>query len=165
MSKDEGRFDDLSKDFARARSRREVVKNVARTLGLALGVGGPIGAVLVSRQGGNAAICRAGGQICTSNGNCCSQVCLPKDSTGRQRCACEAGTTTCGTECCTAGEVCTNGVCRNPAPTPTATLTTCIANGLTCDPANPEACCNLCCASMVGDGGPPFHCCDFCCGG
>src|SRR4051812_791779 len=103
---DDRRFDDLTKDLARARSRRDVIKNIGRSLALALGVGGPIGAVLVSRQGGEAAICRAGGQVCTSNGNCCSQVCLPKDATGRQRCACEAGTTTCGTECCAASEVC-----------------------------------------------------------
>jgi hypothetical protein len=71
---DERRFDDLTRDLARTRSRREVVKRAARTLALALGVGGPIGAVLVSHEGGNAATCRAGGEICISNGNCCSQV-------------------------------------------------------------------------------------------
>jgi hypothetical protein len=113
---DGNRFDSLTRAVATRQSRRAVV--------VALGGAALSGAIAFFSRGGDAAArCRAGGEICAKNADCCSSTCLPTDRTGRRVCACEQGTTTCGSTCCSAGVLCVNGVCRAPTPTRTPTAT------------------------------------------
>src|SRR5262245_19229618 len=111
---DNNAFDNFTKSIVGFRSRRGMLRAVAVAAGAAavgeIGLGGR----------GTAATCRPGGSICTSNDMCCSGACQPKDTTGRQRCGCESGTTPCGTDhCCSSSQVCVSGACRQPTPTAT----------------------------------------------
>jgi hypothetical protein len=113
---DGSRFDSLTRAVATRQSRRAVI--------VALGGATLSGAIAFLGRGGDAAArCRAGGEICATNGECCSNTCLSTDRTGRRVCACEKGTTTCGSTCCSAGMPCLNGVCRASTATRTATST------------------------------------------
>ena len=124
---DDRRFDDLAKTLAAVRSRRGIL----RALGLVLG-GGAVATIGLGGGDGSATVapptptfppgCRPGGSICRKAGECCSGACTP-DATGRGRCGCEANTTPCGVACCTPGQLCVNGVCRQPTATATATNT------------------------------------------
>lgn len=127
-------FDALAKELAGTGTRRSLLRTLGRSAFLAVAVGGPIGTTLRSRSSG-AATCRAGGEICREHANCCSGTCGPKDSVGRRRCTCGANLTACGTQCCSAGQICLNGSCRQPTPTATTT------------PAPPIVCGDTTCAT------------------
>lgn len=120
---DSGRFDEASRRIARARNRREVLAVAAGAVAAAIGI--PLRSSWLGNAGRTvAAVCRPGGTVCLRNGDCCSGFCRQPDGTGRQYCACEAGSTPCGAHvCCAAGTVCVAGVCRAATPTPTATST------------------------------------------
>lgn len=101
------RFDRLTKTLATS-SRRSVVKTGLGTmLGLALaGIG---------RSGADAAVLRQIGQICRKNGDCASDVCLPKDGAGRRRCgecltAADCVVPASNGEC--VGAICVDGFCE-----------------------------------------------------
>lgn len=89
---------------------------------VALGIGGPIAAIALS-DSGDARSCSTGGAICREDANCCSRDCQEQGADRRRRCACEDGQVECGIHCCTAPDICLNGVCRNPTPTRTPTQT------------------------------------------
>lgn len=120
---DNRNFDDLAKELAAARSRRDALKKLGRTLAIAVGIGGPVGGILWSSTGDASSVCRPGGRTCREHANCCTGTCLPRDETGRRRCLCEPGTTPCGDECCARGEACIAGHCQTPTPVGTATNT------------------------------------------
>lgn len=146
-------FDQLVRDLAEAQPRRRILKRVIGGAALALGIGVP-GAQLMTSPSGEAAVCRAGGDICRKPSDCCSGTCLPKDATGRRRCGCVSGTTPCGTDCCASTEICVNGSCRQPTPTPTVAPLVCPEcfheeNGAcVVDPIQPNGC--ACCFENVG---------------
>src|SRR5690606_19136955 len=60
--------------------RRGVLRSALALAGAGLG--------LRVTEPADAATKRAFGQICRKNGDCLSDRCLPRDSTGRQRCGC-----------------------------------------------------------------------------
>jgi hypothetical protein len=132
---DNNRFDHLAREFARASaSRRRILSSGVAALA----------AIVVGRRDSSAAeVLRAPGQICRKHGDCLSNLCLPKDRTGRQYCGCvnaghcgsplECKTTQCvnnscvthnssaGTPCsdgnsCTVGDKCLNGLCIPGTP-------------------------------------------------
>ena len=119
----ESRFDGFVREFAGVQSRRSMFRTLGKALAVGLGIGGPVGALILAGEGNAAATCRKGGMICRSNGDCCSGNCLGADATGRRRCACVIDTTQCGNACCTASEVCASGVCQKLTATNTATAT------------------------------------------
>src|SRR6202008_1970780 len=93
------RFDNLTRTLATLRSRRGVL----RALGLAVGVG-TVGAIVREGDSNAASVCRAGGVLCTSDGNCCSNICKTPDFTGRRYCECTNTQTACGAKnCCNPG--------------------------------------------------------------
>jgi hypothetical protein len=132
---DNNRFDHLAREFARASaSRRRILSSSVAALA----------AIVVGRRDSGAAeVLRAPGQICRKNGDCLSNLCLPKDRTGRQYCgcvnaghcgspgvcktaqcvnnACVTHNSSAGTPCsdgdpCTIGDKCLNGVCIPGTP-------------------------------------------------
>jgi hypothetical protein len=135
MCVDSRRFDALTKDLATTSGRRDILRRVAGAVALAAG----LGAGLTSREADAARICREGGRTCREHANCCSEVCLKADATGRRRCACEAPFITCGTSCCDPTQICENNHCVTPPPP-------CIAEGNSCDPNNDQCCSGLGCS-------------------
>jgi hypothetical protein len=133
---DDSRFDDLARNLASS-SRRSLLKRAGKAVALTLGVGGPVGAAIWSREG-DAAACRSAAQSCQSDANCCSGICGNPDWRGRRFCECPPNTFGCERECCSPGFVCSQGTCvsptasrtptnaptNTPTSTPTATATT-----------------------------------------
>jgi hypothetical protein len=71
---DGSRFDRLAKNLAQRSSRRSVLKGVGKAALAAVGLGGPIGTVIWSRES-DAASCRDGGVSCTTHAQCCAGAC------------------------------------------------------------------------------------------
>lgn len=102
---DGSRFDELTVSLATGRTRRSVAKALAAALfgGAAAAVGrGAVSARFV---------CREQGVGCGKAAECCSQVCNPKDKTGRRRCGCQPVQSACSSsgDCCSGN--CVNGIC------------------------------------------------------
>ena len=119
---DGSRFDNLAKSVAGASTRRDVVKR----FGLAIAGGAAsIGLLsgLRSLTSDAAGVCREGREVCRKDGDCCSEVCGPPDSTSRRRCECSLTETLCEDVCCAEGETCEAGECIPPDPTATSTHT------------------------------------------
>jgi hypothetical protein len=93
------RFDEWARTLAASGSRRRLLGGFAAA---ALGLAGV--------RTGQAA-CRAPGNICRENANCCSGLCGPKDRTGRRRCHCrtEADCPAPSNQCRAA--TCDDGIC------------------------------------------------------
>src|SRR6266508_3384788 len=106
------RFDDLTRLFANGISRRRLLG------GLAAGAAGLIGHAETA-----AATCRKPGRTCRTDANCCSNLCGPKDATGRHRCLCQSAAD-CPVKVCQTA-TCTSGVCA-----------TAITPGVVCDDGN-----------------------------
>jgi hypothetical protein len=104
-SLDDLRFDRLAKNLANQPSRRSFLKGLGKAAIAAVGIGGPVGANVWPRTG-DAASCRAPAQSCTSNGDCCSGICGPKDSRGRRTCLCSDSS-----DCKRTHEFCMTAVC------------------------------------------------------
>ncbi len=139
---DTSRFDDLTRQFGAARSRRSL-------LGAALGAA----AAALGLNGASAAArCRNDGLVCSKNGDCCSAICLPKNRQGRRLCGqivapcqrpqdCPPGPTPCQPATCDSGtcgiasppdfqsdrENC--GSCGNFCPSRDSAATSCIQGG------------------------------------
>lgn len=124
-------FDRLTRFLGEGQSRRRALRAIA---------GGSLAAMAGLGRAGAAFVPRPQGAVCTRNADCASDLCLPKDSTGRRRCGCLADpiSVTCGTLCgpqinnCGATVDC--GAC-------------CTATGQPCDIFNPGACCSLTCGA------------------
>jgi hypothetical protein len=119
---DDRRFDALARGMAAPRTRRDAIRGIGKAIAVAVGVGGPVVTSFLS-QPSNAATCRAGGTTCTLDAICCSGDCGEPDARGRRRCTCETGKTSCGDQCCERGQMCHNGTCLKPSPTPGSTST------------------------------------------
>jgi hypothetical protein len=87
-------------------------------------VAGALGLVGLREAAG--ATCREVGSTCREHANCCSDLCGPKDRTGRQRCICQT------IEDCPTPPRCRAAVC-----TPEGACTTTITEGAVCDDGNP----------------------------
>jgi hypothetical protein len=96
---DATRFDALTRALAAPRSRRHLLG------GLAAGALG-----LAGFRSADARTCSAGGTICREHANCCSSNCLPKDRTGRRRCAECGSPAQCPSDTCTT-PTCSGGAC------------------------------------------------------
>lgn len=100
---DGDRFDRLARELASGSStRRGFLARAVAAVAAGAGLGGG-----AATQHAAAALCRSSGGICTGDGNCCSGRCLPKDRTGRRRCAKSLG------EACAAGGECASGICAD----------------------------------------------------
>lgn len=73
---DASRFDALSKRLGAARSRRSILGAALAAAAASFGL----------RDAGAAGRCRADGNICARNADCCGGYCAPKDKTGRRLC-------------------------------------------------------------------------------
>ena len=121
-------FDGLSRRLAAQRSRRGML---GALVGLAVGAGVATGA---EARPGRRVVCRALGQKCLRNDQCCSARCDTARSTPRSRrnrCICNPGEVVCGGDCavldsstdhcgacgiaCPEGGICVSGVCNNAA--------------------------------------------------
>jgi hypothetical protein len=125
------RFDRFTKTFARS-SRRSFLKTA---------LGAALGGVLAARPGdGEAAACKATGQVCREHANCCSGHCGEKDATGRHRCACPKGTTDCSDKCVKktafTSDTANCGACSNACPRTRCQIGACTGGvcGLAPDP-------------------------------
>ena len=87
------RFDELSRAVAGMASRRGVLRGIVG--GMIAGIAG--GARL--RSADAAQVKRKAGEICRKPSECESNLCVA-DATGRGRCGCAAGSTTCNGGCC-----------------------------------------------------------------
>ncbi|HEY7031387.1 MAG TPA: hypothetical protein VH482_08685 [Thermomicrobiales bacterium] len=163
---DPSHFDATTRRFAALGSRRRVL--AALVVG-ALGVGG--------RDAAAAAVCRAPGNLCRTNANCCPGLLCARDGTGRRRCACPPPTVACDSTCvdlgadagncgfcgnvCPAGATCTAGQCQCSTDyvlcTGTAGNHCCPSEG-TCNADGTCACLprGTSCSAF-------FRTCDFCC--
>jgi hypothetical protein len=173
------RFDSLVQALGTAPNRRKLIKVLAGTA--AAGI-----TKLITPSISGAAVCRAPGEICRKHGDCCTNSCGPKDTTGRQRCQCRTATDcpipsnkclkatcsggVCGTTpvICTALDQCyvtgtcnpTTGLCSNPPK----------SDGTACDDGDPcterDVCMTGVCAgtSIVADG-TTCETNEDCCGG
>jgi hypothetical protein len=149
---DRNRFDNLSRAMAKRASRRGMIAFAGRAIAAAIGLGTTI-SPRVGADSAEAASCRDGAVSCTSNGQCCSGECGPKDSRGRRRCTCAEPEFACGLSCCQPGEVCENGACKQPEISPNVCTTT--------------LCGNCYCVSFAdgtyGCGAPPYVDCEDTC--
>jgi hypothetical protein len=113
-------FDALTRSLSGSGSRRRMVA------GLAAGVLG-----LVGLRSAEAASCRAAGNICRENANCCSGLCGPKDRSGRRRCHCQSLADCPAPDQCRAA-TCDDGICGEEilvGQDCTADACTCTAGG------------------------------------
>jgi len=133
---DDRRFDDLTRVLGTRQSRRAALRAV-------------VGGVMAVIAGGGGAphvdaaltTCFAHGHACGKDRQCCSGRCTPKNG-----CKCPASTTPCGNRsCCTAGQVCSGGVCATP----------CAGNctGKTCGDDGCGGSCGTCIAPQTCGGG------------
>lgn len=103
---DGARFDSITKVLAGAQTRRSALKAMAAAMTVSLGA-------RLHRV--EAANCRPNGAICRKPGDCCDQICGPKDRTGRQRCGCDVGFVPVNGACCpqanACGDVCLDAPC------------------------------------------------------
>lgn len=156
-------FDRLTRRLATATSRRSLIKGVvagAITAGLgSLGV-----------PGAGAALCRAPGDVCRKGGDCCSQLCGPKDQYGRQRCVCPPGQEACHRTCVDPATAYQSdpkncGACGNQCPGTRCQLPVCNAGvcgltpnptlvGQTCDDRDPCTVNDVCQADGTCKGSP-----------
>jgi len=92
------RFDLLSRLLAGQDDRRSIVRRItAAVAGLSVA-----GALNVDAVAAKTSACRRGRQTCTRHGQCCSGTCQLGNGFSvreRNRCACDGGTTLCGTSC------------------------------------------------------------------
>jgi hypothetical protein len=123
---DGNRFDNLSRALSHAASRRSAIRAAVAAVvgGASLAAVGNASAVAI--------VCRAPGQACSRNDQCCSAYCEQRRTAPartRNKCQCPAGNTICGNDCadlqtderhcgacgnaCGAGETCCNGACRD----------------------------------------------------
>ena len=93
---DGSRFDDVVRTIAQRPSRRAVLGALS---GLAV-------SVVAGRHGEARARCRASGEVCRKDADCCAQSCTPPDRTGRRRCAAEEGSA------CGVGMIYLDGSCQ-----------------------------------------------------
>jgi hypothetical protein len=98
-----GSFDALVKHFAAPGTRRGFLRGLVGSLAAAAGL---------RLAETDAAACRADGQTCTSNANCCGGFCGPKDARGRRTCGCPApNQRVCGTACIPEEACCSDAEC------------------------------------------------------
>jgi hypothetical protein len=132
---DGSRFDNLARQVADGSSRRSFLKGLGRAAIAAVGIGGPVGAIVFANDG-DAASCREGGVSCTRDAQCCAGSCGEEDARGRRRCACADPEVACGHTCCQSGDRCLDGVCERATPTSTPTTTPTPTNTPTSTPTN-----------------------------
>jgi CXCXC repeat len=177
------KFDEMTKAMSETTSRRQALKLLVTS-----GAGGMLALVGAGgAQAIAPGRCRKNGTVCRQHIECCSEFCDPATlqcactpgaevcpgtgacvpaCTGTQvfnpetcRCECPAGTTPCGSTCCTSTQTCTSGVCcQNP--------TTCSQTSDCC----PESFCNrgpkgelgVCqpCAGLMCDAKTGTGCCE-----
>lgn len=147
---DGSRFDELTLSLTAGRTRRSVAKALAAAM-----LGGV--AAVIGRGGADARyVCRGQGVVCSRSADCCTDVCNPKDSTGRRLCGCQPNQTTCSSsgDCCSGS--CVNGTCCNGEGS------ACL-DGLCCSPLN---CVDLTCQSclpLLGGCAADSDCCSGSC--
>jgi hypothetical protein len=114
---DDSRFDQLTRSLAI--SRRQALRGLVGAVG---------GGVLVAVGLGSAAArsCGAPGRICREHANCCSNVCGPKNRSGRRLCQCATAA-----DCPAPSGPCTTATCAGGA------CGTAVAVGVACDDGNP----------------------------
>jgi hypothetical protein len=108
-------------------SRRSLVKTA---FGAALG--GALAGVGLRET--RAAVLRTLGEICRKNGDCASNLCLPKDRTGRQRCGCVTPADCPAPPDACSVATCSAGVCGAAARDCAAEVTGDQCNTVACDP-------------------------------
>jgi hypothetical protein len=157
---DGSRFDAIARSLAESGSRRRLLAGLTT---------GAIG--LVGVRAADAAVCRAPGERCRADANCCTGACA-KDGKGRHRCDCQgaADGTACAHGTCCAGACCAGStVCGTVIRFGEATEVASIVEagervsiaGSGPPPSFETACCHP--AGTVGCAGPDWA--SFCCWG
>nr|MBA2752910.1 hypothetical protein [Chloroflexia bacterium] len=105
---DDQRFDELTRALAGARSRRQVIKNLAGGLAGAFAGALGLGANATAQTGPGGSDCGNNGQSCTAQQCCGGFTCLVDGTSGTEKFCCPDGNV-CGQCCLPAGGVCLGG--------------------------------------------------------